>query len=139
MGKTLLTEDPAMRHHGFASRIAAAASAIALAASVLGTSAVSAQDRPADLTVLPPVPTDFQPPRTAWGDPDISNSYQVEYLNNARVLFQRPAEYGNRFWQTDEEHARRVAAAERSDGNFTQANENGIGAGGTPGRAGWAS
>src|SRR5688500_20041000 len=125
-----------MTRRSLATRLAAAASALALLA---GSPGAAAQERPADLTELPPVPTDFQPPRTAWGDPDISNSYQVEYLNNARVLFQRPAEYGNRFWQTDEEHARRVAAAERSDGNFTQANENGIGAGGTPGRAGWAS
>src|SRR5688572_28113485 len=126
-----------MRHHGFASRIAAAASAIALAASALGATPASAQERPADPTVLPPVPTDYQPPKTAWGDPDISNSYQIEYLNNTRVLFQRPAEYGDRFWQTDEEFARRVAAAERSDSNFTQANERGIGAGGTQGLADW--
>ena len=124
-----------MRHHGFASRIVAAASAIALAASAYG--AASAQDRPADPTVLPPVPTDYQPPKTAWGDPDISNSYQIEYLNNTRILFQRPAEYGDRFWQTDEEFARRLAAAERSDANFTQANERGIGAGGTQGLAEW--
>jgi len=124
-----------MRHHGFASRIVAAASAIALAASALG--AASAQERPTDPTELPPVPTDYQPPKTAWGDPDISNSYQIEYLNNTRILFQRPAEYGDRFWQTDEEFARRLAAAERSDANFTQANERGIGAGGTQGLAEW--
>ena len=122
-----------MRHHGFASRIFAASSALALVAGGLGASGAAAQERPADLTVLPPVPTDYDPGKTAWGDPNISHSYQIEYLNNARVLFQRPAEYGMRFWQTDEEHARRVAAAERSDGNFTQANENGIGAGGTRG------
>ena len=124
-----------MRHHGFASRIVAAASALALAASVVGPA--SAQERPADLAELPPVPSNHQPPRTAWGDPDISNSYQIEYLNNTRILFQRPAEYGDRFWQTDEEFARRLAAAERSDANFTQANERGIGAGGTQGLAEW--
>jgi len=126
-----------MRHHGFASRIAAAASAIALAASAFAAGPASAQERPADLESLPPVPTDYQPPRTPWGDPDISHSYQIEYLNNTRILFQRPVEYGNRYWQTDEEHARRVAAAERSDSNFTQANERGIGAGGTQGLADW--
>jgi len=126
-----------MRKHGFATRIAAAASALALAASAFGTSGASAQERPADLTELPPVPTDYQPPRTAWGDPDISNSYQIEYLNNTRILFQRPQEYGNRFWQTDAEFARRLEAAERSDSNFTTANESGIGAGGTQGLADW--
>ena len=125
-----------MRHHGFATRIFAATSALALVAG-LGAGTAAAQNRPADPTALPPVPTDYQPPKTAWGDPNISHSYQIEYLNNTRVLFQRPAEYGDRFWQTEEEHARRVAAAERSDGNFTQANENGIGAGGTQGLADW--
>ncbi len=127
-----------MRHPGTGSRIAATASAIAFAAAfIAGATAATAQERPSDPTVLPPVPTDYQPPKTAWGDPDISNSYQIEYLNNTRILFQRPEEYGDRFWQTQEEHDRRVAAAERSDGNFTQANETGIGAGGTEGLADW--
>src|SRR5690606_1516463 len=66
-------------------------------------------------------------------------SYQIEYLNNARVLFQRPTEYGDRFWQTDEEHARRLAAAERSDGSFAAASERGIGTSGTQGLAEWVS
>src|SRR5690606_20025896 len=106
-------EEPFMGHHGFASRIAATASAIAFAAALaVGASSVAAQERPADPTVLLPVPTDYQPPKTPWGDPDISHSYQVEYLNNTRILFQRPTEYGDRFWQTEEEHARRVSAAE---------------------------
>jgi hypothetical protein len=127
-----------MRHTVFAARLATAASTIAAAAALLaGATGAAAQERPSDLAELPPVPTDYDPGKTAWGDPDISHSYQIEYLNNARVLFQRPVEYGDRFWQTDEEHARRIAAAERSDGNFTQANENGIGAGGTQGLADW--
>jgi hypothetical protein len=124
-----------MRHHGFASRIVAAASAFALAASAIAPA--SAQDRPADLTALPPVPTDYQPPKTAWGDPDISNSYQIEFVQNTRILFQRPAEYGDRFWQTDEEFARRLANAERSDSNFAPASERGIGTAGTQGLAEW--
>jgi hypothetical protein len=114
----------------------AAISALAAAAFVLAAPG-AAQERPADLTALPPVPTSYTPPKTPWGDPDISNTYQIEYLNNSRILFQRPTEYGNRFWQTDEEHARRVAAAERSDANFTQANERGIGTSGTEGLADW--
>lgn len=133
-----LREGDFMRHSGFTSRIATAASAIACAAAfAFGANSVAAQERPADPTVLPPVPTDYQPPRTAWGDPDISNSYQIEYLNNARILFQRPTEYGMRFWQTDEEHARRLEAAERSDGNFAAASERGIGTSGTEGLADW--
>ena len=125
-----------MRHHGFATRIFAATSALALVAG-LGAGTAAAQNRPADPTALPPVPTDYQPPKTAWGDPNISHSYQIEFVQTTRILFQRPTEYGDRYWQTEEEHARRIAAAERSDGNFTQANENGIGAGGTQGLADW--
>lgn len=136
--KNGLREGDFMRHPGFASRIATAASAIACAAALaFGASSVAAQQRPADPTVLPPVPTDYQPPKTAWGDPDISNSYQIEYLNNTRILFQRPTEYGDRFWQTEEEHARRIAAAERSDGNFAAASDRGIGTSGTQGLADW--
>ena len=127
-----------MRHPGFASRVATAASAIAAVAALLaGPTGAAAQERPADPTELPPVPSDYDPGKTAWGDPDISHSYQIEFVQNTRILFQRPVEYGDRYWQTEEEHARRITAAERSDGNFTQANENGIGAGGTQGLADW--
>jgi hypothetical protein len=35
-----------------------------------------------------------------------------------RILVQRPKVFGNRVWLTDEEFARRLAAAERSDGSF---------------------
>src|SRR5690606_26203437 len=82
-----------MTRIGFASRLAIAASAVALAAT--GLSGAAAQSRPADLEALPPVPTDYDPPKTAWGDWDFSNTYQIEYLNNTRILFQRPTEYGN--------------------------------------------
>jgi hypothetical protein len=127
-----------MRHNGFAARLAGTASAIAAVAAILGgaTGAV-AQERPANPTELPPVPTDYDPGKTAWGDPNISHSFQIEFVQNTRILFQRPVEYGDRFWQTEEEHGRRITAAERSDGNFTQANENGIGAGGTQGLGDW--
>jgi hypothetical protein len=124
-----------MTRTAFASRLAIAASAVVLAAT--GFSAAVAQPRPTDLEALPPVPTDYDPPRTSWGDWDFSNTYQIEYLNNTRILFQRPAEYGNRVWQTEEEHARRIAAAERSDGNFAQASERGIGTSGTEGLSDW--
>jgi hypothetical protein len=103
-----------MRH--LVSRIVVAASAAAMA--TLAPSA-PAQDRPADLTELPPVPTDYTPGKTAWGDWDFSATYQIEYLNAGKILFQRPKEYGNRVWVTDEELARRIAAAERSDAAYS--------------------
>ena len=121
-----------MRQPGFTARVFAATSALALAVAGLGAPAV-AQQRPADLESLPPVPTDYQPERTPWGDPDISNSYQIEFVQNTRILFQRPAEYGNRFWQTDVEYARRVAAPSAPTATSPQANERGIGASGTQG------
>jgi len=126
-----------MTRRRFSIRLAAAVSALAAAASLAGAAPAAAQDRPADPTVLPPVPTDYDPGKTPWGDPNISHTYQYEYIGNTRILFQRPKEYGNRYWQTEEEHARRVTAAERSDASFAQASERGIGTSGTEGLADW--
>lgn len=118
-----------MGYRRFAPRIAAAL-AIALAASAM------AQERPADLTELPPVPTDYTPEKTAWGDWDFSATYQIEYYNAGKILFQRPKAYGNRVWVTDEEHARRVAAAEKSDAAYSPEGE-GIDYPGSQGLAEW--
>ncbi|GAA0276018.1 hypothetical protein GCM10009127_15820 [Alteraurantiacibacter aestuarii] len=123
-----------MTRNGLTSRIAIAAAALAVA---FTAPAAMAQSRPADLTVLPPVPTDYTPEKTSWGDYNFTGTWPIEKLNEGRILFQRPAQYGNRFWVTDEEFERRLAAARGNDGNFTQANENGIGAGGTQGLAEW--
>lgn len=112
------------------------ASAVALAAMALATPSL-AQPRPANLEELPPVPTDFTPERLPWGDYDFTGTWPIERLNEGRILFQRPAHYGNRFWVTDEEFQRRLDAARGNDGNFTQANENGVGASGTEGLAEW--
>ncbi len=99
-----------MRHRRLVSCIAVALAMAAPAA---------AQERPADLTALPPVPTDYTPPKTSWGDWDFGATYQIEYFNAGRILFQRPKEYGNRVWVTDEELARRIAAAEKSDAAYS--------------------
>ncbi|QZH74500.1 MAG: hypothetical protein JY451_12615 [Erythrobacter sp.] len=109
----------------------AATTALALAAPAL------AQPRPVDLTELPPVPTDYEPERLPWGDYDFTGTWPIERINEGRILFQRPAAYGDRFWVNDEEFQRRVDAANGNDGRFTQANEEGIGASGTEGLAEW--
>jgi hypothetical protein len=114
--------------------IVALASAVALA--TLAAPALG-QERPADLTELPAVPTDYTPEKTPWGDWDFSATYQIEYMNAGRILFQRPKEYGDRVWVNDEEFARRLAAAERSDANFAPAAETGVSAPGTQGLAEW--
>ena len=114
-----------------------------LAAALLAVSALAftapatAQQRPADLTVLPPVPTDYTPERLPWGDWDFTGTWPIERLNEGRILFQRPEQYGNRFWVTDEEFARRVEAARGNDGRFAAASDSGVGAPGTEGLAEW--
>ena len=123
-----------MSRSRFASRLALAASAAAMALAF--AAAAPAQQRPADLTELPAVPTDYTPGKTAWGDWDFAATYQIEYLNNARVLFQRPKVFGERVWLTDEEFQRRIDAAERSDANFSNEGQ-GLNVGGTQGLADW--
>ncbi|MEO0062553.1 MAG: hypothetical protein RLZZ08_1113 [Pseudomonadota bacterium] len=130
-------EDNQMTNRRLATCISRGALAAAAAFSLLSAAPALAQARPADLTAVVPVPTDYTPAKTAWGDYDFRGTWPIEYINNARILFQRPKEYGNRVWITDEEFARRIAAAEKSDGSFTQANENGIGANGTQGLSAW--
>lgn len=114
--------------------IVSTASAIALAAALGG--AAAAQERPADLTELPPVPTHYTPERTSWGDWDFTATYQIEFMNAGRILFQRPKEYGHRVWVTDEEFARRLAAAERSDAAYSPEGQ-GINYPGSQGLAEW--
>ncbi len=92
-------------------KVLAAASLAALAA----TSA-PAQQVPDDLTVMPPVPTDFDPPRTAWGDPDLRGMWPID--NIASIPMSRPANFGDRFWLTEEEFAQRQARASGSDAAY---------------------
>jgi hypothetical protein len=73
----------------------------------------AAQQVPADLTVMPPVPTDYVPKKTAWGDPDLRGTWPID--NIASLPMNRPANFGDRFWLTDEEYAARQAQANRSD------------------------
>ena len=97
------------------------ASSIALACAALSAGPAAAQSRPADLTQLPPVPTEYTPGKTAWGDWDFTGIWPIENIPNTRILFQRPKEYGMNYWLTDEQHAKRVENAERSDSNFAAA------------------
>ena len=123
-----------MKRQGLLSRTAIAAFAVVAVASILGgpTSAV-AQKPPADLSVLPSVPTTFTPKKTPWGDYDFQGTWPIENIDNAHILFQRPKQFGNRYWVTPAEFAKRMDAAKRSDGSFAQ----GVNARGTQGLAGW--
>ena len=118
----------------FRAHLTAAALGMSLFALPGGT---FAQERPDDLTELPPVPTDYTPDKTAWGDYDFTGTWPIENLNAGHILFQRPTQYGARFWVTDEEFARRLEAARGNDGNFAQASDEGVGAPGTQGLEEW--
>jgi hypothetical protein len=85
----------------------------------------AAQQPPADLTVLPPVPDDYAGERTPWGDPDLRATYTLDMINLGRIAFQRPDEFGDRVWLTDDEFAARVEAARASDARFNPENSNG--------------
>ncbi len=83
-------------------RLFAAAAALSIALAL----PAGAQD---DLTVMPPVQTDFQPKRTAWGDPDYRGTWPINDV--AELPVNRPDQYGDRFFKTDEELAAEQARA----------------------------
>lgn len=92
-----------------------------------------AQQAPDDLATVPPVPTDYVPDRTAWGDPDFRGTWPIEGINEAKIPLQRPEAFGTRAWLTEEEFAARLEAARESDRNFSQELRNN----GTSGLADW--
>ena len=108
--------------HGLGMRVSSAA-AIAVAASLLSASPAAAQAVPADLTVMPPVPTTYQPKKTSWGDPDLRGTWPID--NIASLPMNRPAQFGNRFWLNDEENAARLAQAARSDAAYAAEDKSG--------------
>jgi hypothetical protein len=75
------------------------------AACMLAGASALAQDAPADLTAIPPVPKSYKPKLTAWGEPDLSGLWPIDHLN--QTPFQRTEAQGNRYWLTDEEYAAR--------------------------------
>ena len=105
-----------MSHPSLASRLlSASAPILAAIAILLGAGGAAAQEVPADLTVVPPVRTDFVPQKTPWGDPDLRGIWPTQAIVDAGVPLERPPESGNRAWLTEAEFAERLDAAERSD------------------------
>ncbi len=101
----------------------ASASLAVVALAGIGLSAAQAQQVPADLTTMPPVPTDYQPAKTAWGDPDLRGTWPID--NIASIFFTRMPQYGDRFWLTDEEFAQRQEQADRSTEAYKAEEESG--------------
>jgi len=100
--------------------------ATATAALVLGMVAIapaSAQPVPADLTTMPPVPTDYVPDKTPWGDPDLRGTFPID--NIASLFMTRMPQFGDRFWLTEEEDAARKQQADRSTQAYQAEEESG--------------
>ncbi|GGD47472.1 hypothetical protein GRI62_08675 [Erythrobacter arachoides] len=104
------------------SRTTTLLAAISFAALAM-TAPAAAQDAPADLTVLQPIPADYAPPRTSWGDPDLRGMWPID--NIASIPMQRPAQFGDRFYLTDEEYAARQQQASGSDERYAAEDEAG--------------
>lgn len=92
----------------------------ALVASAVGATAVFAQAEPApsakeaaelsatrgpkavaDPTKLLPIPQDYHPKKTQWGDPDFTGTWPIDSI--ASIFFQRNDRFGNRFYLNQEE------------------------------------
>lgn len=73
-----------------------------------------------DLTVLSPVPNDYKPGRTAWGEPHFRGIWPLDHPNF--TPFQRPPEQGNH----DAECAARVRQLGATAERFTMTGENSI-------------
>src|SRR5689334_20378497 len=54
---------------------------------------------------------DWQPPKTAWGHPDLQGTYTSDDLQAVPV--ERPTEYGTRRFLTEKELAERAASVDR--------------------------
>lgn len=94
------------------------AAAIALALPSVG----AAQDAPVDLTVLQPVPDDYKPKTTSWGDPDLRGTWPIDSI--ASLPFQRPPNFGNRFYVTEAEYQERLKQAAGSDERYDAEDKN---------------
>ena len=71
---------------------------------------------PPELSQLQPVPDTYTPEKTAWGDPDFRGGWPID--NIASLPMNRPKNYGDRFYLSDEEFAQRQAQANRSDAAY---------------------
>jgi hypothetical protein len=82
---------------------------------------------------MPPIPTDYLPKKTEWGDPDFRGTWPIDRMAEAELPLERPEEYGNRAWLTGEEFAHRIEMANASDGSYAED----VDANGTVGLAQW--
>lgn len=63
-------------------------------------------------------PSEWVTPRTPWGDPDLQGMWPLDYINGTPV--QRPPEFGERRYLTDEEFAERAARLAALNARYEQ-------------------
>jgi hypothetical protein len=96
--------------------------ALLMAAVTCLAAPVGAQD--ADLTVVPPVPGDYRPKTTSWGEPDFRGGWPIDHLNG-RTPLQRDPAHGNRAFLTEEEFAQRAETVEQLARRYENEDESG--------------
>jgi len=84
------------------------AAALALAATV--QAAAAADQAPAKAKPASKSAQAYAPPKTPWGDPDLQGTWPLDELG--RTPLQRPAQYGDRLYLTDEEFNKALASAQ---------------------------
>ena len=84
----------------------------ALLAAAVACAALPAAAQQPDLTVVQPVPTDYEAGTTPWGEPDFRGGWPIDHLNG-RTPLQRDAAHGNRAYLTEEEFAARAEAVQQ--------------------------
>ena len=60
----------------------------------------------------------YSPPRTPWGDPDLQGVFTTD--DSINVPMQRPEEFGDRLFLTEEEYNERVRSGEQRVANLTE-------------------
>jgi len=100
--------------------IGVAASALMLVATVQPAMAADA--------AKPVAKKAWTPPRTPWGDPDLQGTWPLDALG--RTPLQRPPQYGDRLYLTDEEYKKALDSAEVAlKGAEKEEKDNKLGAG----------
>ncbi len=85
------------------------------------------RDHP-ELYVLPPVPHNYVPKKTAWGDPDLRGMWPIDSIGGLNL--QRPEQMGGRVWLTDDEYkvvADRMEKSREAPAKETKAGKLGMG------------
>ena len=94
-----------------------------VASLALAVPAFAQQQAPADLTVMPPIADDYRPNATLWGDPDFRGTWPINDF--AELPVNRPEQYGDRFFKTDEEMAAEQARVEQLEQAYESEDERG--------------